>query len=85
MKKVLVTFLAALFLFTVSCKDESKVGMKPGEEPKTKRVAPKMTEEELLAKAKEIHKNVITLDTHDDIDTKNFTEERTTRRILKAR
>lgn len=31
-------------------------------------------EEELIAKAKKIHANVITLDTHVDIDTRNFTE-----------
>ncbi len=35
-----------------------------------------MTEEELVIKAREIHKNVITLDTHDDISTSNFTEEK---------
>ncbi len=31
-------------------------------------------DEELLKKAKEIHKRVITLDTHDDINIKNFTD-----------
>ena len=72
MKRVLVTLLAAIFLFTVSCKDDTKVGMKPGGKTDTS----KMTEEEILAKAKEIHREVITLDTHDDIDTKNFTEEK---------
>ncbi|NNE67213.1 MAG: membrane dipeptidase [Pyrinomonadaceae bacterium] len=36
---------------------------------------PKMSEEEIMATAKKIHEEVITLDTHDDIDTKNFTEE----------
>ena len=33
-----------------------------------------MTEEELLAHAKEIHDRVITLDTHCDINVKNFTD-----------
>ncbi len=33
-----------------------------------------MTEEALLAKAKEIHERVITLDTHCDISIKNFTD-----------
>jgi len=33
-----------------------------------------MTEEQLLARAKEIHKNVMTLDTHCDINVKNFTD-----------
>ena len=34
------------------------------------------TEEELIARAQEIHDRVITLDTHDDISTANFTAER---------
>ncbi|MBL7876283.1 MAG: membrane dipeptidase, partial [Cyclobacteriaceae bacterium] len=34
-----------------------------------------LTEAELLEKAKGIHDRVITLDTHDDINTTNFTEE----------
>ena len=33
-----------------------------------------MTDDELLQKAKEIHKRVITLDTHNDINIKNFTD-----------
>ncbi len=73
MKRVLVTLLAAIFLFAVSCKETGKPETTNGNE----RVdTSKMTEEEIIAKAKEIHKEVITLDTHDDIDTKNFTEEK---------
>ncbi len=34
------------------------------------------TEEELIARAQAIHERVITLDTHDDIGTANFTAER---------
>ena len=34
------------------------------------------TEEEMTARAREIHDRVITLDTHDDISTANFTAER---------
>jgi len=34
-----------------------------------------MTEDELVEYAKGIHERVITLDTHDDINTSNFTEE----------
>ena len=34
------------------------------------------TEEELIARAQGIHDRVITLDTHDDISTANFTDER---------
>jgi membrane dipeptidase len=33
-----------------------------------------MSEDELVAKAKAIHENVITLDTHNDINVKNFTD-----------
>lgn len=33
-----------------------------------------MTEDQILAKAKEIHQNVMTLDTHCDINVKNFTD-----------
>jgi membrane dipeptidase len=33
-----------------------------------------LTEEQLVAKAKNIHENVITLDTHNDINVKNFTD-----------
>ena len=34
------------------------------------------SEEEMIARAREIHERVITLDTHDDINTSNFTAER---------
>lgn len=34
------------------------------------------TKEDIMAKAKEIHENVITLDTHVDINVANFTEEK---------
>ena len=33
-----------------------------------------MTEEQLIARAKDIHENVITMDTHNDINIKNFTD-----------
>lgn len=36
----------------------------------------KMSEQDLIAKAKKIHEEVITLDTHDDINTANFTGEK---------
>jgi microsomal dipeptidase-like Zn-dependent dipeptidase len=53
--------LAASLLLIISCNSETK----KSEETKAK---------ELLAKAKEIHKRVITLDTHNDINVKNFTD-----------
>jgi len=37
--------------------------------------SPKNAEEDQLARAKEIHEKVITIDTHDDINVKNFTQE----------
>ena len=60
MKKFLSALIAAAILFTFS-------GVQIN--------AQKMTDEEkLIAKARKIHQDVITLDTHNDIDTKNFTE-----------
>lgn len=47
-----------LIIFTTACKEEKK----------------ELTEEELITKAKEIHERVITLDTHNDINVKNFTD-----------
>ena len=35
-----------------------------------------LTEEQIISKAKDIHDRVITLDTHDDINTGNFVEDR---------
>ena len=62
MKYILsLALLAAIFL--TSCK-----------EAETTETTEKMTESQILAKAKEIHKNVMTLDTHCDINVKNFTD-----------
>ena len=55
--------IAASLLLIVSCKTESK-----------KDAATK--EAELLAKAKGIHERVMTLDTHNDINVRNFTNDR---------
>ena len=52
-----------LFLATTTCA--------PGADDTTNE-----TEEEMNARAREIHDRVITLDTHDDISTANFTAER---------
>ena len=52
-----------LFLATTTCA--------PGADDTTDE-----TEEEMNARAREIHDRVITLDTHDDISTANFTAER---------
>lgn len=71
MKQILITLLSAVFLFTFSCSNQSGNASKSD---KVKNNETKMSEEEILAK--KIHKEVITLDTHDDIDTKNFTDEK---------
>ncbi|MDH3492031.1 MAG: dipeptidase [Acidobacteriota bacterium] len=63
MKRILSALLVITVLFIVAC-DQPKTDEKP-----------KMSEEEILATAKQIHEEVITLDTHDDIDTENFTDD----------
>ena len=45
-------------IFTTACKEEKK----------------EMTEDQIIDIAKEIHERVITLDTHNDINIKNFTD-----------
>ena len=54
--------LVATLLLIVSCK------------PETKKTEEKMNQDALVAKAKEIHKRVMTLDTHVDINVRNFTD-----------
>ena len=62
-----VMFLKLVFFISIlnlsSCKEENK-------DTETK----PLSETELIAKAKAIHKNVMTLDTHCDINVKNFTD-----------
>ena len=61
MKKL--TLLVASLLLIVSCKTETKK-------------SDEAMSADLLAKAKEIHKRVMTLDTHNDINVNNFTNEK---------
>jgi len=61
MKKLSYFLLAIFFVFTACGPEEKSVS--------------EMTEEELIEHAKGIHDRVITLDTHDDINTNNFTED----------
>ncbi len=56
-----ISLLLAITFLLISCKQE-----KPEKE--------NTADSQLIAKAKEIHKNVITLDTHCDINIKNFTD-----------
>jgi membrane dipeptidase len=62
MKRLSYLFAAMLLVF-VAC------------DPKEKTTA-EMTDAELLAHAKGIHERVLTLDTHNDISTSNFTAEK---------
>ncbi|RMB59579.1 membrane dipeptidase [Dokdonia sinensis] len=54
--------IIALCLLLIACKDQVS------EQPK------EMTEAEIIAEAKAIHERVMTLDTHCDINVKNFTD-----------
>jgi len=59
MKTFNLTYLLGLTLMVTACQNTPK----------------KMSKEEaLISKAKEIHKNIITLDTHNDISVANFTD-----------
>ncbi len=73
MKRILLAIITAATILFVSCSRQTveKPVAKDGFE---KVDTSKMSEDEILEKAKEIHEAVITLDTHDDIDTKNFTD-----------
>ncbi|WP_299312294.1 dipeptidase [uncultured Aquimarina sp.] len=62
MKYISITLVICLTLIGCNQKKETPIKEKA------------MTEDQLIAKAKEIHKNVITLDTHCDINIKNFTD-----------
>ena len=62
-RPVVLALPLLLFLATTTCA--------PGADDATDE-----TEEEMNARAREIHDRVITLDTHDDISTANFTAER---------
>ena len=56
-----IAVLVGLLVLVNSC-NTTKVKDEPME----------LTEEQLLEKARGIHERVITLDTHDDINTRNF-------------
>jgi len=58
-----IKFLILIFAVTISCKNGNS----------QKKLA-ELSDTELLAKAIEIHKRVITIDTHNDINVKNFTD-----------
>ena len=63
-KKLNFVILACIGLFVASCT------------PQQANEEAELTEEELIKKAEGIHERVITLDTHDDINTNNFVEDR---------
>lgn len=68
MRKFPYLIFAVLLSAVVSCN-----GKKEKSETKDKQ---KDDQEALIEKAKKIHANVISIDTHDDIDVRNFTEDR---------
>ena len=61
--KYILSLALLVVVFLTSCKEAA-----------TTETTEKMTESQIIAKAKEIHKNVMTLDTHCDINVKNFTD-----------
>jgi membrane dipeptidase len=63
-RKFNLIILACFALFAASCT------------PQQTDEGVELTEEELMKKAEGIHERVITLDTHDDINTNNFVEDR---------
>ncbi len=76
MKQILAILMIVAMLFAVACNQQTPKETTESGNTADNSTTTKMTEEEILAKAKEIHKEVITIDTHDDIDTKNFTTEK---------
>ena len=57
------SLLLLLAVLTLSCNNQKKADQNTP-----------LTEEELIAKATEIHERVLTLDTHNDINVRNFTD-----------
>ena len=68
MKLVYSLFVSSLFLIACNQKQQTTT---PKPSTETQEIS---TEEQLLAKAKKIHKNIMTLDTHCDINVNNFTD-----------
>jgi microsomal dipeptidase-like Zn-dependent dipeptidase len=68
--------LFLLIFATISCKNKvEKTSETKTDTPITEVISEAITETDLLAKATEIHKRVLTVDTHNDINIKNFTNE----------
>jgi microsomal dipeptidase-like Zn-dependent dipeptidase len=57
------SLLLLIAVLTLSCNEQKKANQSTS-----------LTEKELIAKATEIHDRVLTLDTHNDINVKNFTD-----------
>ncbi len=73
MRRVLITFIFTALFLVCACTD-AKVENSGNNANEAKTTS--MSEEEIIATAKKIHEEVITIDTHDDIDTKNFTMDK---------
>ncbi|MCB1666498.1 MAG: dipeptidase [Pseudomonadales bacterium] len=66
--------LLSCAIVLAACSPAEQSAPAPAPEPAAATSAPAMeSEEALIARARGIHDRVITLDTHDDIDTSNFT------------
>lgn len=62
-----ISSILIILLTVISCKSDKK-------EEKTMKTPKELTEAELINKARKIHEDVITLDTHCDINVNNFTD-----------
>ncbi|WP_417213476.1 dipeptidase [Bizionia sp.] len=74
-----IQLLCLSFLLVMSCKDE----------PKQEQIIAEVNEDvivtpEMMERAKDIHKRVITLDTHDDFNVNNFTDSTNYTQDLKS-
>ncbi len=59
----IIKLLILILVVTISCKNEN-----------SQKTIAQLSNSELLVKATEIHKRVLTIDTHNDINVKNFTD-----------
>lgn len=66
-------FITTALLVTACGESTTSSPAAPAETAAAPAVPAEETEQELIARARGIHERVITLDTHDDIDTGNFT------------
>ncbi len=76
MKTIAPIILMVLFISLISCNGKPKSGVKNTDETALQEKDTTQTEKSVLEKARDIHNNIIAIDTHDDIDVRNFTADR---------